>query len=193
MNGQNVGYARVSSIDQNIERQTSQLEKQNLHRLFTDTLSGKSKERPALQDLLKYVRQGDHLFVHSMDRLARNLLDLIGMVKDLNNRGVKITFIKENLTFTGDDSPASVLVLQVIGAVAEFERAIIRARQADGIKIAKAKGLYKGGTPFLKQGQVIELRQMVADGIPKAKVARKFNICRDTVYKYLREENVAVS
>lgn len=193
MTGQKIGYARVSSEDQNLDRQLESLNGLNLDRLFTEKISGKSTDRTVLQEMILFVRQGDHLYVHSMDRLARNLFDLLDLVKQLTQKGVKITFVKENLSFTGSDEPMSVLLLSVMGAMAEFERAIIRERQAEGIRIAKGKGIYKGGVPSLKADQISELRQMVADGIPKAKVARKFDICRDTVYKYLRENELLVS
>ena len=185
MTGQKIGYIRVSSEDQNTERQ---LEGVQLDRTFTDKVSGKSTDRPALQEMLRFVRDGDHLFVHSMDRLARNLVDLRQMVQDLTGRGVKVSFTKENLTFTGSDEPISVLLLSVMGAVAEFERAILRERQAEGIRIAKAKGAYKGRTAALTPDKVEEISQLVAAGIPKAKIARDLKICRETLYKYLRDK-----
>src|ERR1035437_1798375 len=139
MAGQKIGYIRVSSAEQNTERQLEGLE---MDRVVTDKVSGKSTDRPALQEMLRFVREGDHLFVHSMDRLARNLIDLRQMVQDLTDRGVKVTFVKEGLFFNGDDAAMSVLLLSVMGAVAEFERAILRERQAEGIRIAKVKGVY---------------------------------------------------
>ena len=139
MAGQKIGYIRVSSAEQNTERQLEGLE---MDRTFTEKVSGKSTDRPALQEMLRFVREGDHLFVHSMDRLARNLIDLRQMVQDLTDRGVKVTFVKEGRLFNGDDAAMSVLLLSVMGAVAEFERAILRERQAEGIRIAKVKGVY---------------------------------------------------
>ena len=121
MIGHKIGYIRVSSADQNTERQLDGLV---MDRTFTDKVSGKSTDRPQLQEMLRFVREGDHLFVHSMDRLARNLIDLRQMVQDLTKRGVKVTFVKESLTFNGDDAAMSVLLLSVMGAVAEFERSI---------------------------------------------------------------------
>jgi DNA invertase Pin-like site-specific DNA recombinase len=184
MNGQKVGYIRVSSADQNTERQ---LEGLLLDNIYTDKISGKSTDRPQLQEMLRFVRKGDQLFVHSMDRLARNLVDLRQMVQDLTNRGVKVTFVKESLTFNGDDTAMSVLLLSVMGAVAEFERAIIRERQAEGIRIAKTKGVYKGRKVSLTLDQAEEVRRKVAAGIPKAKVAREYKCSRETLYKYLRQ------
>lgn len=183
MNGQKIGYIRVSSSDQNTERQLDGLQ---LDRTFTDKVSGKSTDRPQLQEMLRFVREGDHLFVHSMDRLARNLIDLRQMVQELTKRGVRITFVKEGLTFNGEDAAMSVLLLSVMGAVAEFERAIIKERQAEGIRIARAKGVYRGRKAALTDEQIEEVRQKIAAGIPKAKIAREYKCSRETVYKYTR-------
>ena len=185
MTGQKIGYVRVSTEDQNTDRQFDQLNVLNLDRFFTDKFSGKNTDRPALQEMMRFVREDDHIYILSMDRLARNLIDLRNLVNDLTGRGVQVSFIKENLTFTGADEPVSVLLLSVMGAVSEFERAIIRERQTEGIRLAKAKGTYKGRVASLKPEQAAELRLMIASGVPKAKVARKYNICRETVYKYL--------
>ena len=111
MVGQRIGYVRVSSVEQNTDRQ---LEGQELARTFTDKASGKDTQRPQLEELLKFVRDGDTVVVHSMDRLARNLDDLRRLVADLTKRGVKIQFVKESLTFTGEDSPMSNLLLSVM-------------------------------------------------------------------------------
>ena len=186
MNGQNIGYIRVSSAEQNTERQLDGL---NMDRIFTDKVSGKSVDRPALQEMLRFVREGDHLFVHSMDRLARNLIDLRQMVQDLTAKGVRVTFVKENLVFNGDDAAMSVLLLSVMGAVAEFERAILRERQAEGIRIAKQKGVYKGRKASLTNDQMAEIQEKVAAGIPKARIAREYKCSRETLYKYLRPQS----
>jgi len=184
MIGHKIGYIRVSSADQNTERQLDGL---TMDRTFTDKVSGKSTDRPQLQEMLRFVREGDHLFVHSMDRLARNLIDLRQMVQDLTNRGVKVTFVKEGLTFNGYDAAVSVLLLSVMGAVAEFERSILRERQAEGIRIAKVKGVYKGRKASLTNDQAAEIQTKVAAGIPKARIAREYKCSRETLYKYLRQ------
>lgn len=183
MSGQKIGYIRVSSSDQNTDRQLDGLA---LDRTFVDTVSGKSTDRPQLQEMLRYIRQSDHLYVHSMDRLARNLIDLRQLVKQLTEKQIAVTFVKENLTFTGADEPISVLLLSVMGAVAEFERSIIRERQAEGIRIARTKGVYKGRKVSLTNDQAEEVREKVRSGIPKAKVAREYKVSRETLYKYLR-------
>lgn len=183
MNGQRVGYIRVSSFDQNPERQ---LEQELLDRMFTDKASGKDTQRPQLDALLAFVRDGDTVVVHSMDRLARNLDDLRRIVQGLTRRGVCIEFAKERLRFTGDDSPMATLMLSVMGAFAEFERALLRERQREGIAVAKRRGVYRGRKKALSAAEVTELQQRVAGGEPKAQVARAFGISRETLYQYLR-------
>jgi DNA invertase Pin-like site-specific DNA recombinase len=183
MPGERVGYIRVSTLDQNPERQ---LEQALLDRVFTDYASGKDTERPQLEALLSFVREGDTVVVHSMDRLARNLDDLRRLVQGLTRRGVKIEFRKENLTFTGEDSPMATLLLSVLGAFAEFERALIRERQREGIALAKQRGVYRGRKKALSPEQALRLRERVAAGEPKAKLARELGISRETPYQYLR-------
>lgn len=137
MKGQRIGYVRVSSFDQNPERQLEQVQ---VDKVFIDKASGKGTQRPELDTLLSFVRDGDTVVVHSMDRLARNLDDLRRLVQKLTKRGVPIDFVKESLTFTGKDSPMANLMLSVMGAFAEFERALIRERQREGIALAKQRG-----------------------------------------------------
>ena len=183
MPGQRLGYIRVSSFDQNPERQ---LEQVPLDRVFTDQASGKDVHRPQLAALLDFVRDGDTVVVHSMDRLARNLDDLRRLVKTLTGKGIQIEFVREHLTFTGEDSPMAHLLLSVMGAFAEFERALMRERQREGIALAKKRGVYKGRKPSLQPDQVAELRQKAQAGAKKAVLAREYGISRETVYQYLR-------
>ena len=184
MHGQRIGYGRVSSFDQNPERQ---LEQVTVDRLFTDKASGKDIQRPELERLLAFVREGDTVVVHSMDRLARNLDDLRRLVQGLTQRGVRIEFVKESLTFTGEDSPMANLMLSVMGAFAEFERALIRERQREGIALAKQRGAYRGRKKSLNSEKIEELKRRIAAGEQKAKLAREFGISRETLYQYLRE------
>ncbi|HEY1016532.1 MAG TPA: recombinase family protein, partial [Herpetosiphonaceae bacterium] len=148
MAGHRVGYVRVSSFEQNPERQLDGLV---LDRVFTDRVSGKDTDRPQLAALAAFVRPGDTVVVHSMDRLARNLDDLRQLVQDWTRRGIQVQFSKEQLTFTGDDAPMATLLLSVMGAFAEFERALIRERQREGVALAKAQGKYKGRKQALSQ------------------------------------------
>ena len=183
MHGQRIGYVRVSSFDQNPERQ---LEQVHADKVFTDKASGKDTQRPQLDALLGFVREGDTVVVHSMDRLARNLDDLRRLVQGLTQRGVRIEFVKEHLTFTGEDSPMANLMLSVMGAFAEFERALIRERQREGIALAKQRGAYRGRKKALSPERVAELRRRAAAGEKKAQLAREFGISRETLYQYLR-------
>lgn len=186
MPGQRIGYVRVSSFDQNTERQ---LEHVQVDRLFIDKASGKDIQRPELAALLSFVRDGDTVVVHSMDRLARNLDDLRSIVQHLTNRGVRIEFVKEHLTFTGEESPMANLMLSVMGAFAEFERALIRERQREGIALAKQRGAYRGRKKSLSADKVEELKRRVSAGEKKAQIAREYGISRETLYQYLRTDN----
>lgn len=183
MSGQRLGYIRVSSLDQDTQRQ---LENIQLTRVFTDKASGKDTKRPQLEELLKFARDGDTVVVHSMDRLARNLDDLRSVVQKLTGRGARIEFLKENLVFTGEDSPLANLMLSVMGAFAEFERALIGERQREGITLAKRRGAYRGRKKALSAEQAAELAGRAAAGESKAALAREFGICRETVYQYIR-------
>jgi len=183
MKGQRVGYIRVSSFEQNTDRQLDGVE---VDRVFTDKASGKDTKRPQLEAMLSFVREGDTLVVHSMDRLARNLDDLRQLVQSLTGRGVQIEFVKEHLRFTGEDSPMATLLLSVMGAFAEFERALIRERQREGIALAKQRGAYRGRKKALSHEQAVELRRRAREGEKKAAIARDLGISRETLYQYLR-------
>jgi len=183
--GQRVGYIRVSAYDQNPERQ---LEGIQLDKTYTDKASGKDTQRPRLEALMGFVREGDTVIVHSMDRLARNLDDLRAIVQRLTQKKVQVQFVKENLTFTGEDSPMATLMLSVMGAFAEFERALLKERQREGIAIAKQKGIYKGRKKTLSPEQAQILRQRAQAGEKKSTLAKEFGISRETLYQYLRAE-----
>jgi DNA invertase Pin-like site-specific DNA recombinase len=136
--GKVIGYKRVSSIDQNEARQ---LEGVELDKIFIDKASGKDNNRPQLQAMIEYVREGDTILVHSLDRIGRNLAHIKKLIEDINAKDIKIVFIKENLTFSSkDNSPMSELMLNMLGSFAQFERDMIRERQREGIALAKARG-----------------------------------------------------
>src|SRR5262245_28565276 len=156
-------------------------------RTFTDQVSGKDTQRPQLAALLAFVREGDIVVIHSMDRLARNLEDLRRLVRELTARGVRVEFVKEGLTFTGDDTPMATLLLSVMGAFAEFERALMRERQREGIALAKRRGVYRGRKKALSPAQAADLRQRALAGEAKAALAREYGISRETLYQYLRD------
>lgn len=181
--GQTVGYLRVSALDQ---KELRQLEGVHLDKRFTDKASGKDMHRPQLQQLMEYVREGDTVVCHAMDRLARNLDDLRKIVLGLTERGVHVRFEKENLTFTGEDSPMSHLLLSVMGAFAQFERDLIRERQREGIALAKLReGAYVGRKHSLSPVQAKELCRRVALGESKTKLAEELSISRQTLYRHI--------
>ena len=181
--GQRIGYVRVSTFDQNPDRQ---LEGIQVDRTFTDKASGKDVHREQLDALLDFARSGDTVIVHSMDRLARNLDDLRRIVQTLTEKGVRIDFVKENLSFTGEDSPMANLMLSVMGAFAEFERALLKERQREGIALAKQRGAYRGRKRSLTDADITVLKSRVATGEKKAHIARDLGISRETLYQYLR-------
>jgi DNA invertase Pin-like site-specific DNA recombinase len=150
-------------------------------------VSGKDLQRPQLELMLSFVREGDTVVVHSMDRLARNLDDLRQLVSSLTRRGIWVEFVKEGLTFTGEDTPMATLMLSVMGAFAEFERALIHERQLEGIALAKQRGVYRGRKKALTDAQAADLRRRISAGEQKAQVARGFGISRETLYQYLKQ------
>ncbi|WP_028581401.1 recombinase family protein [Desulfogranum japonicum] len=184
MVGAKIGYIRVSSIGQNTERQ---LEGVELAKTFTEKISAKSKDRPVLNDCLDYLREGDELHVHSIDRLARNLADLQHMIGDLQARDITVYFHKENLVFSGEENPMSKLMMQMMGAFAEFERNLIKERQAEGIAAAKKKGVRFGKAPKLTPDQVAEVKAMATEKYNKTEIAKKFGVSRQTIYNVLAQ------
>jgi DNA invertase Pin-like site-specific DNA recombinase len=186
MTSQRIGYIRVSSLDQNVGRQLDGI---HLDKVFTDKASAKDTNRPQLQAALNHVRAGDTLIVHSMDRLARNVEDMLRLVREMNDRGVSVQFIKENMNFTADnDDPRSVLMFTMLSAFAQFERSLIRERQREGIALAKAKGIYKGRKPALNAERIAKLREKAAAGANRTRLAKEFGISRETLYQYIRLE-----
>lgn len=179
-----IGYIRVSSVGQSTARQ---LEGQELDRIFTDKASGKDARRPQLEQLLSYVRDGDTVVVHSLDRLGRNLLDLQSLVQELTGKGVTVEFLKEHMVFKpGEQDSMSTLLFSIMGAFAQFERDLIRERQFEGITQAKKRGAYKGRKPKLTPKQVQELREEASKGTSKTLLAEQFGISRKTVYELLK-------
>lgn len=177
-----IGYIRVSSEYQNTERQ---LDEVKLDKTFTDKISGVDTQRPQLQAMLEYVREGDVIHVHSIDRLARNLKDLSQLVEDLNARGVTIHFHKENLTFKNGQDPIKKLMFQLLGSFAEFERSLIRERQREGIAKAKQAGKYKGRRKTIDSSVIIEA--MSKEGASYRKTAKALNISLSTVQRVMKE------
>jgi len=184
--GRAIGYIRVSSVDQNTDRQLAGIQ---LDVEYSDKVSGKDRNRPELTNMLKAVTTGDVVHVHSMDRLARNMVDLSQLVKEITDKGATVQFHKENLKFdgsTGKKDHMADLMLGILGSVAQFERAIIKERQAEGIAIAKAAGVYAkhGAKQEMTPERIAELQRRIATGEKKAVIARDMKISRDTLYRY---------
>jgi DNA invertase Pin-like site-specific DNA recombinase len=187
--GKRIGYIRVSTIEQNPERQLEGIE---LDKKFIDYASGTTIKRPQLEILLEYAREDDTILVHSMDRLARNVKDLLKMVDDLVNRGVVVHFLKENLSFNGKDSAMSKLLLMLLGAVAKFEHSLIRERQREGVEIAKKSGRYKGRKKKLDEEKIkIMQKELLTTRKTKTRIAEDLGISRFTLYRYLEKINLA--
>ena len=185
--GQKVSYLRVSSKDQSIARQREALAHLDIRKKFVDEISARSRaDRPGLHACLEYLRDGDELHVASIDRLARSLIDLKQLITELTNDGVTVVFHKEGLRFAADtDDPTANLMLGVLGSFAEFERAIIRERQAEGIALAKKAGKYTGRPKALSDEQVADARRRIKAGESKTLVAKALDVGRSTLYRYL--------
>ena len=175
-----INYIRVSSITQNTDRQLVGV---NCDKEFVDKCSGKDTNRPEFHEMIEYVREGDTINIHELSRLARNTQDLLNIVQSMNDKGVTIKFIKENLTFTGDSTPLQSLMLTMLGAISTFERDLILERQREGIAIAKAKGKYKGRPSSFTSEQLTEIKEGFACVKNKTELARKFGISRSYLYK----------
>lgn len=201
--GQRVAYVRVSSAGQNLARQLEAVGECN--ETFTEKQSGKSvTDRPQLQALIRHVRRGDHVVVASMDRLARSVIDLNDIVQQITGdpaehtdqrprKGASIEFLKERLTFApGGADPMASFQLNMMGAFAQFERELIRQRQAEGIAAAKKRGVYKGRPRRLEGDQIRSVRNAVLAGTPKAQVAREHGISRSTLYRYLEQPKLSL-
>jgi len=175
-----VGYRRVSTVEQNFDRQ----ELGDVDRVFEEKVSGKDVDRAALIEMVEYVREGDEVVVYSIDRLARDLRDLQSIISDLNDKGVSVSFISEGLKFGSDSNDAfAKLQLQMMGAFAEFERNIIRKRQAEGIAKAKERGVYSGRAKKINDTKIVELKQK---GYGATEIASEMGITRTSVYRALK-------
>lgn len=191
MTGKKIGYTRVSTKDQTVERQLHNLD---LDIVFTDYASGKDTNRPKLQEMLNYIRDDDTIYVHSMDRLARNLDNLKYIIRTITNKRAQVRFIKEGLEFTSSQSPMSNLMLSLMGAFAEFELSIIKERQMEGIAKAKARGVYKRENS-LNAEQIAMLKQRmesetISMKVNKKQLAKEFGVSRTTIYNYLKNLNI---
>lgn len=186
----NIGYIRVSTVDQNTARQLADVQ---LDKVFEEKVSGKSLDRPGLAACIDFARVGDVLHVHSIDRLGRSLADLEAVIAQLTGKGVSVWFRKEDLFFAGKGNEAakrgdevySKLMFQLLGCFAEFERNLINQRRLEGIRIARERGVKFGRRDALNERQVDELRSRAASGASKALLATEYGVSRATVYRAL--------
>jgi DNA invertase Pin-like site-specific DNA recombinase len=173
------GYKRVSSDTQNLDRQDFPCDKP-----FEESASASTRNRPALKLMIDWVREGDEVHVWSIDRLARDLRDLQDIVQMLNDKGVSVKFLSENLTFSAnDDDPFARLQLNLLGSFAMFERSIIKKRQAEGITKAKERGVYKGRKATI---DVTEIKRLKDEGLGATAISKKLNIARASVYRVMQ-------
>ena len=181
-----IAYTRVSSEGQNTDRQSIP---EGVERVFTEKASGANRNRPALKEMIEFARDGDEVIVHSLDRLARDMRDLLEIIETLNAKGVAVQFTTERLRFAAgteaEDDPFARLQLHMIGAFAEFERRLIRKRQREGIEKAKARGVYAGRKPSIDRAEVNRLRE--EEGLGATEIARKLGIGRASVYRVLED------
>lgn len=177
-----VGYLRVSTEEQNTERQLIGLA---LDKTFEEKASARSSDRPRLREMLDYIREGDEVFVHDISRLARNIEDLHRLVGEVTGKGCSLHFRKENLSFSADENdPFSQLLLSLLGAVYQFERSILLERQREGIAIAKSKGKYKGRQRSIDREAILGL---LDEGVSFRKTAQKLGVSLATVYRAKKE------
>ena len=179
------GYARVSTIEQDNAMQIAALRNARCDTIIEEKRSA-VKHRPMLEQLLSKLKHGDTIVIYKLDRLARSLAHLLSIVEHVQQRGAYLKSITEPIDPT---TAAGRMFLQVLGSVAEFERALIRERQREGIALAKQRGAYRGRKKALSPEQAAELRQRAAAGEQKATLAREFGISRETLYQYLRTDD----
>jgi DNA invertase Pin-like site-specific DNA recombinase len=187
-----IAYIRVSSEGQNTSRQDQQIEELKVDKVFMEKVSGKNiQDRPQFQMMLEYAREDDIIYCADLSRWGRSLMDIKSTITDLTKRGVTVIFLKENLTFSGNDDPMSNLLLGILSSLSEWERAVIKSRQMEGVKIAQEKGIYKercGRKPKLSEEQMNEVRRRVEAGEKRSDVAVAFGVSRQTVYNLVASE-----
>ena len=183
----NIGYVRVSTVDQNEARQVEALKKYGIEKWYSEKVSGKDLNRPKLQEMLEFVREGDTIFIHDFSRISRSVKDLLSLIDLLEAKKVHLVSLKENLDTS---TPAGRLMLTMIGAINEFERANLLERQAEGIAIAKAKGKYKGRKAIEINEAFIEgYNKYLARKLSKSALAKELGISRPTLDKLINEYN----
>src|SRR3954466_2080768 len=180
-----VGYARVSTTDQTLDLQHDALTKAGCSKIFTDTASGAQTERKGLNEALSYVRAGDILVVWKLDRLGRTLKDLITRITELNDRGIGFRSLTENIDTT---TSGGKLIFRIFGALAEFERDIIRERTNAGLEAARARGKLGGRPPALSPDKIKLAKKLYADkSTSVAEICKMLGISRHTLQRYVKK------
>ena len=181
-----VAYIRVSTVEQNEARQLEAMKSHNIEKYFTEKVSAKNTNRPQLQAMLDYVREGDTVYIHDFSRLARSTKDLLEIIELLHSKGVHLVSNKESINTS---TPQGKLMLTMLGAIYEFERANLLERQREGIAIAKAKGKYKGGQVKQIDDKIFNqyYQQYQTRQINKVQFAKSLNVSRPTLDKLLKE------
>ena len=181
-----LGYIRTSTEHQNTERQLDGLQ---VDEYFVDKVSGGSvANRPELKRMMDFARKGDEVVCHQIDRMGRSLTDLLWIVETLVNKGVSVRFHKENLVFNGDRSdPISILMLQLLGSVSQFEKSLINSRVREGVFKAKLLGKYKGRQRSVSKDTVQRILDMNGSGMKKSEICKELGLSRTTVYRYLSD------
>ena len=181
----NIGYVRVSTVEQNEARQLESLKGYDIDKWYTEKVSGKDLNRPKLQEMLDFVREGDTIFIHDFSRISRSVKDLLSLIDTLEAKKVHLVSVKENLDTS---TPAGRLMLTMIGAINEFERANLLERQREGIAIAKAKGKYKGRKAIEIDKSFIDgYQRYLARKINKLQLAKELGISRPTLDKLIEQ------
>lgn len=184
-----LAYIRVSTADQNEARQLEAMKSHNIDKYFTEKVSAKNTNRPQLQAMLDYAREGDTIFIHDFSRIARSTKDLIEIVENLEARGINLISLKENLDTS---TPTGRLMLTMIGAINEFERSNLLERQREGIAIAKQEGKFKGRKPVQKPKNWSEVyNQYATRKLTGAEAIRQLGLKKNTFYKFVKEESEA--
>jgi len=178
-----IAYVRVSTVEQNEARQIEALEKYDIEKWFTEKVSGKDTNRPQLQQMLEFAREGDTIYVHDFTRLARSTKDLLDIVECLKSKGIHLVSNKESIDTS---TPTGKLMLTFLAGIAEFERENLLERQREGIAIAKRNGVYKGRKPFKSDKFEALYQEYIKRELTKAEFANKLGTSRPTLDKLIR-------
>lgn len=181
----NIAYIRVSTVDQNEQRQIEALEGKNIDKWYIEKVSAKDTNRPKLQEMLEFAREGDTIYIHSFDRLARSTTDLLGLIEQMQEKGIHFVSNKENIDTS---TPTGKLMVTMIGAINEFERANLLERQREGIAIAKENGAYKGRKAIeVDKRFKAEYERYLNRELNKTELAKALEISRPTLNKLIKE------